>query len=201
MGFTDVGSGAQPLTAITHGAYVAFSPPRKYPHCFRVMLLSGVADPTRSSAGTSRWVVARCGDLTVGLAARQAREVLEAPALTRLPGARAAVGIMSLRGRIVPVFALDRLLGAGDRSVVGLPVVVVEVAGRSAGLIVDRVVTVVAASVNAAASTEALPTGATGTGRYAGGTFIGLDAAVLLQDGFRTRQAETESDREWHARS
>ncbi len=137
----------------------------------------------------------------VGLSARHAREVLDAPALTHVPGAKTAVGILSLRGRILPVFALDRLLGTGERSVVGLPVVVVDVAGRSAGFVVDRVVTVVAASVNAAVSSSALPKGATGTGQYAGGTFIGLDAAVLLQDGFRTRQAETESDREWHVRS
>jgi chemotaxis signal transduction protein len=118
-----------------------------------------------------------------------------------MPGAQTAVGVMSLRGRILPVFALDRLLGAGERSAAGLPVVVVEVAGRSAGLVVDRVVTVVAASVNPAPPTAQLPTGATGMGTYGGGTFIGLDAAMLLQDGFRKRQAETESDTEWHARS
>jgi chemotaxis signal transduction protein len=127
--------------------------------------------------------------------------VLDGPALTRVPGASVAVGVMSLRGRILPVFALDRLLGIGEGEVAGRPVVVVDVAGRSAGLVVDRVVTVVAASMNAAAPGSALPTGATGLGTYAGGTFIGLDAAVLLQDGFRTKQAETESDREWHVRS
>ncbi|HKJ91941.1 MAG TPA: CheW domain-containing protein [Longimicrobiales bacterium] len=164
------------------------------------MLLSGVADPARLNVATPRWVVAQSGDLLVGLSARQAREILEAPALTRLPGGRAAVGVMSLRGRILPVFALDRLLGIGARDETGRPVVLVEVDGRTAGFVVDRVVGVEAASVKPAASSADLPPGAAGTCSYEGGTFIGLDAAALLQDAFRTRQAETESDREWHAR-
>jgi chemotaxis signal transduction protein len=189
------------LTVVARATYVAIDPPRKYPHYFRFMLLSGVADPARLNAATSRWVVARCGSLLVGLSTRHAREVLDAPALARLPGGQAAVGITSMRGRIVPVFALDRMLGTGKGAVAGLPVVVVEVPGRIAGLVVDRVVKVVAASVNADPSVPALAAGATGTGKYTGGTFIGLDVVTLLQDAFRTRLAETESDGEWHARS
>ena len=71
-------------------------------------------------------------------------EVAELGSLSALPGAGVAVlGVRNLRGQVLPVFDLARVLAiAGDAS--PPRVVVAEHAGRLAGLAVDEVTDVVA---------------------------------------------------------
>jgi hypothetical protein len=70
------------------------------------------------------------------------REVFNLGPLTPVPTAPAAVaGVANLRGQVIPVLDLMRLLDLGlHRLRLGDPVVLVEAAGTRAGLLVDRVV-------------------------------------------------------------
>jgi purine-binding chemotaxis protein CheW len=71
-------------------------------------------------------------------------EVAELGSLSALPGAGAAVlGVRNLRGQVLPVFDLARVLAIGGDAAPPR-VVVVEHAGRLAGLAVDEVTDVVA---------------------------------------------------------
>jgi chemotaxis signal transduction protein len=70
------------------------------------------------------------------------REVFTLGPLTPVPTAPAAVaGVANLRGQVIPVLDLMRLLDLGlHRLRLGDPVVLVEVEGTRVGLLVDRVV-------------------------------------------------------------
>ncbi len=76
------------------------------------------------------------------LAIAGVREVRELGDVARVPGAPASVlGVTNVRGEVLPVLALADLLGlAGD--VQARRIVVVEDAGRRAGLAVDELVDV-----------------------------------------------------------
>ncbi len=66
-----------------------------------------------------------------------AREVLEAPSISPLVTAPPTVlGVVNLRGDVVPVFDTGRLLGVGSRHGAAFVVVVVDVDRRAAGLAV-----------------------------------------------------------------
>lgn len=70
------------------------------------------------------------------------REVFNLGPLTPVPTAPAAVaGVANLRGQVVPVLDLMRLLDLGlHRLRLGDPVVLVEADGARVGLLVDRIV-------------------------------------------------------------
>ncbi len=70
------------------------------------------------------------------------REVVRPLSITRVPEAPAAVcGVINLRGRIVPVVDMSLCLGMGKGLVTGKSrLMVVDIAGRHFGLLVDRVV-------------------------------------------------------------
>jgi purine-binding chemotaxis protein CheW len=72
------------------------------------------------------------------------REVVRYAALTRIPGtARAIEGALNLRGEIILVLNVARRLGFGGVELdLKTPIIVVELHGRSVGLLVDRVVDV-----------------------------------------------------------
>jgi purine-binding chemotaxis protein CheW len=68
-------------------------------------------------------------------------EVLEPTALAPVPGApREIEGICNLRGHVLPVVALSRLLGLSDETSTTERVVVTETACGSVGLSVDQVI-------------------------------------------------------------
>lgn len=59
-----------------------------------------------------RRLVVRVGDITASLPARAVAEVMRRPSLTRVPhGPDGLMGVTSLRGAVLPVLALGRLLG------------------------------------------------------------------------------------------
>jgi purine-binding chemotaxis protein CheW len=72
------------------------------------------------------------------VAVEQVREVAEAGAVVAVPGAGPNVaGIRQLHGELLPVIRLSGLLGGPDGA--GARILVVEDAGRRAGLVVDAV--------------------------------------------------------------
>jgi purine-binding chemotaxis protein CheW len=77
-----------------------------------------------------------CG-VTVGLLASAAREVTHRTEVVRLPGADEFVcGVVNVRGSIVPLVDLGRLLGAGHAARDGW-VVTLDLSGRRCALAVD----------------------------------------------------------------
>ncbi len=88
----------------------------------------------------------RCVSFTLdgecfGVDVLQVREVLNRPELTSVPGAKQfCVGVINLRGRILTVMDLRRLLGLPDFDAEHSEhLLVVEHKGRMIGLIVDTV--------------------------------------------------------------
>lgn len=72
------------------------------------MLLDALAIPTH--------VTALCGDALVAVEARAVREVVREARVQAVAGARPPVdGVVSIRGRIVPVLSLAALLGVPDQ--------------------------------------------------------------------------------------
>ncbi|MDB5644039.1 MAG: chemotaxis protein CheW [Hyphomicrobiales bacterium] len=83
----------------------------------------------------------RVGNARFSLGAHDAAEVLRAPSLMRVPNAPAALaGVTSLRGAVLPVFSLARLLDLPDATDAPKPFVIV-LAGAAMGLGVDEVET------------------------------------------------------------
>lgn len=109
-----------------------------------------VAEPVRAARG-ERFVVIRLGAERYGLPVAAVDEVVRRPeTLTRLPKAPAYVeGVMSLRGRLVPVidqrrrFAVAGEVGAAGR------IVVVTVGGLQAGFAVDGVASILEVEADA----------------------------------------------------
>jgi purine-binding chemotaxis protein CheW len=84
-----------------------------------------------------RALVLPIGDDRYGLDLLDVREVVPQPALTPLPGApRAVLGVMNLRGDVVPVVDTAQLLGLGALDRVAF-VAVAEADGGRAGLATD----------------------------------------------------------------
>ncbi len=83
----------------------------------------------------------RAGSTHFSLSAEDAGEILRAPKITRVPNAPAALdGIASLRGTVLPVFSLARLLDLPDAAADTRPLVIV-LAAHEIGLRVDAVAT------------------------------------------------------------
>jgi hypothetical protein len=105
------------------------------------------------------------------------REVVRAPAVVPLPGAPPAVlGLMNLRGEVVPVLDTAALLGSGRTGGVAFAAVV-EAGGEPAALAGDGEPATVALDRPAGAAERAA-----GTGRFAvaGGVATLLDLGALL---------------------
>jgi len=116
-----------------------------------------------------RYLVARAAGQRVAIPLEEAREIVHARQLTRLPGALPWVaGLFNLRGTVLTV--LDVAVRLGGAASVG-PVIVVVVEERSVGLRVDGVDAV------ATAEGEEVPVAAA---RSAEG---GVRGAVTMHDG------------------
>lgn len=89
-------------------------------------------------ADSSLKLALRVGDSRFALNADDVGEVLRAPRLTRVPNAPAALdGVASLRGAVIPVFSLTRLLALPDAD--GSHALVVVLANGAMGVRVDEV--------------------------------------------------------------
>src|SRR3990170_1393730 len=97
------------------------------------------AGPATGSGAGLRLLVFRVGDLTCAV---EVREVLPAQPVTRVPGAAPAVaGLVNVRGALVPL--VDRRLALGHPARDGGAVMLLEVAGRTVGVVVDEVLDLV----------------------------------------------------------
>jgi purine-binding chemotaxis protein CheW len=130
-----------------------------------------------------RLLVFRVGNLTCAVEVRAVREVLPVQPATRLPGAAPAVtGLLNVRGALVPLVDGRQALGGEVRE--GGSIVLLEVAQRAVGLVVDEVVDLVAVGDGEWAERREVPgvdprvVRAVGTSD--GTTFILLDLSALL---------------------
>lgn len=135
----------------------------------------------RLSASAPRWVVFTCGGGRYGVPATAALEILEVGSLVRVPGCGPEVaGLGTVRGRVVSIFDLGRLMGdpAPDRAG---QVLICGEGGYEAGLLVDRVLAVVPSGLaepEGPMPSERVPV--LGTGRFEAQSFTALDTAKLF---------------------
>lgn len=92
-----------------------------------------------------RLVTCTLGDGEYGLEIARVREIIRVGRITRLPNTPGHVeGVISLRGRILPILCLRRRLGLPEAAPTARSrVIVVEAEGRQVGLLVDAVSRVV----------------------------------------------------------
>ncbi len=139
----------------------------------------------RATDRHTRWLQMRIGHQDYGVELLKVQEVVRLPALLPLRGAAPAMlGVMNLRGQIVPVLDLGMWLGnapiaCDSRS----RIVVLESTGETLGLLVSAVENV----VNVSDSTIETPVGAgqhggafRGVARLAATPIVLLDAAALM---------------------
>jgi purine-binding chemotaxis protein CheW len=143
------------------------------------LLSAGQAEVGPASAEVRQYVTFFVRDDEFGISILRCREIVRVPSMTRIPEAPVHVrGVVNLRGRIVP--AVDTRLCLGLDSVPATAksrLIVVDVAGRSFALLVDRVARVLKLPVSEIAPQ---PEGATPPA-VAGFARVG-DAIVQLVD-------------------
>lgn len=131
-----------------------------------------------------RLLVCRLGELSCAVEARSVREVLPVPPATRVPGAQPAVlGLVNVRGSLIPVLDGRRALGFPPRE--GGSLLVVEVAGRLAGLVVDEAQDLISVAEGDWAERADLPgvdrRWVQAVGRSHQAAFVLLDLSTLLE--------------------
>jgi len=130
-----------------------------------------------------RLLVFRVGELTCAVEIRTVREVLSTLPATRVPGAAPAVtGLVNVRGALVPLVDGRRALGVEARE--GGPIIMLELADRTVGLVVDEVVDLVTVGDGEWAERRELPgvdpRVVRAVGKSDGVAFILLDFSALL---------------------
>jgi purine-binding chemotaxis protein CheW len=155
------------------------------------MVTSYGGDPFSSSQRLGRemaellvfWV----GDEEYAIDILEIQELIKLPAVTQVPRTSEAIlGITSLRGTVVPVLELSRILKLGTRPVSRTTrVLVLRGGGDPVGLVVDRVTSVVRIereSIEAVPRTMQTETGdlLAGVGRVDERLLIILDLAAIL---------------------
>lgn len=92
-----------------------------------------------SPAVAQSFLTVQVGSEHFALPASDVAEVIRPPAVTRVPlGPSSLVGVANLRGAVMPVVSLHRLLGATDRPSAHARVVVID-RGAPVGLVIDKV--------------------------------------------------------------
>ena len=141
------------------------------------------AGPATGSGAGLRLLVFRVGDLTCAVEVRAVREVLPAQPATRIPGAAPAIaGLVNVRGALVPL--VDGRLALGHPARDGGSVMLLEVAGRTVGVVVDEVLDLVTVGDGEWAERRELPgvdpRVVRAVGKSDGTAFILLDFSALL---------------------
>ena len=101
--------------------------------------MSGALVPTTTAAPATLYVVFRVGDVDYALPAHQVLQMESFTGATAVPGARSfVIGIIQLRGRVVPVVDLRLRFGLpAALATLDSRVVVVESEGRAVALLAD----------------------------------------------------------------
>ncbi len=161
--------------------------------------LGAAVEPTADERGEGvareEYLTFLLGNEEYAVAIERVREVMRSPPITEVPRAPAPVlGVVTVRGEVVPVFDPRRRLGlagvpAGERS----RIVIVDAGEGPCGLLVDRVASVVRLRPGSieqppqglsAVSAESLA----GIGREGDRMFMVLDLGVLLRRGSEPRR-------------
>ena len=118
------------------------------------LLASSQREPGRASGQVQQYVTFFLREDEIGIPILQCREIIHAPAITRVPESPEHVlGVVNLRGHILPAVDTRKCLGyEGAPPTAKARLIVVEVAGRLFALLVDRV-----ARILKVAASEILP--------------------------------------------
>lgn len=103
---------------------------------------SGPAVKEREAANSRRWLAFSLGNEDYALDISVIQEIIKPREITEIPRVPEwLLGIISLRGHIVPVFDLKRRLGLGETIIdqESTRIIVCQKDDRSAGLLVDRI--------------------------------------------------------------
>lgn len=154
-----------------------------------VQAVAATAAPARRRASdrAERWLLLRVGGQRHALELLKVQEVLRVPPVQRLRGAgNGMLGVMNLRGQIVPVLDLGAWLYGGPCATdAGSRVVVLEEHGQTLGVLVEDVTDVATLAESAMESTAIVGVGGAceafrGVARVAGAPVVLIDAGRLL---------------------
>ena len=155
------------------------------------LLSANQREPGKTAGAIQQFVTFFLRDDEVGIPILQCREIIRAPVITRVPEAPEHVrGVVNLRGRILPAVDTRMCLGyEAAPPTVKSRLIVVEVAGRSFALLVDRVARILKLAVSEiAAPPESAKSFATLGVAQAG------DAMIYLTDVERILRVETSAE-------
>lgn len=141
------------------------------------------AGPGPGSGVGLRLLVFRVGDLTCAVELRAVREVLPVQPVTRVPGAALGLaGLMNVRGALVPLVDGRQVLGHPAHE--GGSIVLLELAERTVGVVVDEALDLVTVGDGEWAERRELPgvdpRVVRAVGKSDGVVFILLDFRALL---------------------
>lgn len=106
---------------------------------------------TALASGVERLVVLSLSGVEYAVTIEEAREVLRMVAINAVPGApRWLLGIVNLRGRVVPVIDLRVRLGVPSAAIgLSTPILIVDATAGPVGLVADAVAGMAAVSLDA----------------------------------------------------
>ena len=148
---------------------------------------SAAGDGTRVEAIARRWLAFSLGSEDYALDISMIREILKPREITEIPRVpEFLLGIISLRGNIVPIFDLKRRLGLGVATIdEDSRIIVCQEGDRLAGLLIDRITQVTSIQEEGIEPPPAIFSGRDralldGVGRVQGNVLILLNIANVL---------------------
>jgi purine-binding chemotaxis protein CheW len=147
-----------------------------------------------SQAVEGKYLCVMLGDESYGIYVLSVREIVSMLPITRVPNAPSQVlGVVNLRGRLVPVIDLrSKLMVQADARQPTCIVVVQSKAGTQAGLAVDAVVEVLRVSkddLDRSPGVAAQELGTSGIAKMKGRIVVLLDVDTVLRDEFADVEA------------
>ena len=131
-----------------------------------------------------QWVIFGLGQEEYAISISQVKEIIKYKDVTKLPNMGGGMeGIISLRGRVIPVINLSKRLNVPTASTVEKKVLIIETENHDLGVIVDQVTEVLRVQE---ASIETLPMVAgneyiQGIGKVSNRLLIWLDVETLFR--------------------
>ena len=148
---------------------------------------TGAVTGKKVEAITRRWLAFSLGSEDYALDISMIREILKPREITEIPRVpEFLLGIISLRGSIIPIFDLKRRLGLGVASIdPDSRIIVCQEGDRLAGLLIDRITQVTSIQEEAIEPPPAIFSGRDralldGVGRVQGNVLILLNVANVL---------------------
>lgn len=149
--------------------------------------VDGIAAGKRGEAISRRWLAFSLGDEDYALDISMIREILKPREITEIPRVpEFLLGIISLRGNIIPIFDLKRRLGLGVATIdQDSRIIVCQEGERLAGLLIDRITQVTSIQDEGIEPPPAIFSGRDralldGVGRVEGNVLILLNIANVL---------------------